>query len=599
MKNKNNQNQNKEKPMRVKKLYGVEISEFELFCIRMICDYLFLDRFNDSASFIRFEQCFGPLFSLKNKDFKLVEAYREIIGKNKKYITFRRLIKAYINWKKKISNNYSFNYFMNEVFNNMIRKKGEVAGKLVEGERVFSTRNCKNRKIITKLSVQTDKTKNQINGFVIEYDEYFKAILCAKEKKEDINLEIHFNLFHSKEDKLGIELDRDGISHIAGKYEENSGIIKFLIFKCRSGKTMYIGDPSEKEGEKISPFIFGSSKCQLKQMKMGLIKDQLSYLQPTYQISTRINENLNINFDDLNEQYIQNDEPKFEEREYENATEEQIGTTEEDKKKFLFPLILDDQFVDKMNLLEQISGKSFKEIYKSYFEDGKPIEKFKEMMKIMLQDYLNKENREEKLRSEKKNLMDNLYYTKNNFDSVFVKLTKFKDKIKEKIGKEEEKDIEFMDEEEEEEDDKNLIKIKSGEFLVKGQNLPKNQNLRSNKAIDNKGKEQIKETEKEQKKEIEKEQKKEIEKEQKKEIEKEQKKEIEKEQKKETEKEQKKETEKEQKKEIEKEPQDSKVNTKHNYIERNDKAYNNHKVVEIKYTSKKNNKKEPQDSVKK
>ena len=252
-----------------------------------------------------------------------------------------------------------------------------------------------------------------------------------------------------------------------------------------------------------------------------------------------------------------------------------------------------------MNLLEQISGKSFKEIYKSYFEDGKPIEKFKEMMKIMLQDYLNKENREEKLRSEKKNLMDNLYYTKNNFDSVFVKLTKFKDKIKEKIGKEEEKDIEFMDEEEEEEDDTNLIKIKTGEYLVKGQNLPKNQNLRSNKAIDNKEKEQKKEIEKEQKKEIEKEQKKEIEKEQKKQIEKEQKKEIEKKQKKETEKEQKKETEKEQKKEIEKEPQDSKVNTKHNYIERNDKAYNNHKVVEIKYTSKKNNEKEPQDSVKK
>ena len=128
------------------------------------------------------------LFSLKNKDFKLVEAYREIIGKNKKYITFRRLIKAYINWKKKISNNYSFNYFMNEVFNNMIRKKGEVAGKLVEGERVFSTRNCKNRKIITKFSVQTDKTKNQINGFVIEYEVFntprgsglgTASILCA------------------------------------------------------------------------------------------------------------------------------------------------------------------------------------------------------------------------------------------------------------------------------------------------------------------------------------------------------------------------------------------------------------------------------------
>lgn len=64
---------------RKKKLYWVEFTEFDLFSVRMISDYLFLDRFNDSASFVRFEQCFGPLFSLKNKEFILVEAFKEII----------------------------------------------------------------------------------------------------------------------------------------------------------------------------------------------------------------------------------------------------------------------------------------------------------------------------------------------------------------------------------------------------------------------------------------------------------------------------------------------------------------------------------------
>ena len=54
----NTSEQSKNKPMRVKKIYEIEISEFELFCIRMISDYLFLDRFNDCASFVRFEQCF-------------------------------------------------------------------------------------------------------------------------------------------------------------------------------------------------------------------------------------------------------------------------------------------------------------------------------------------------------------------------------------------------------------------------------------------------------------------------------------------------------------------------------------------------------------
>lgn len=87
--------------MKTKKLCGVNFSEFDLASIKMISDYLFLDRFNDSASFVRFEQCFGPLFSTKNKEFKLVEAFREIVGPKRKYLTFRRLIKAFLRWKKK------------------------------------------------------------------------------------------------------------------------------------------------------------------------------------------------------------------------------------------------------------------------------------------------------------------------------------------------------------------------------------------------------------------------------------------------------------------------------------------------------------------
>ena len=42
-----------ERPPR-KKLLGINFSEFDLNCIKVICDYLFLDRFSDSASFVRF-----------------------------------------------------------------------------------------------------------------------------------------------------------------------------------------------------------------------------------------------------------------------------------------------------------------------------------------------------------------------------------------------------------------------------------------------------------------------------------------------------------------------------------------------------------------
>ena len=468
--------------LKTKKLNDVEFSEFELFSICMISDYLILDRFNDSASFVRFEQCFGPLFSKKDQKFHLFEAFQEIAGPNKKYITFRRMIKAYLIWKKKLSNNYSFNFFMSEVFEKMIKKKDEVVGELVEGERVFSTRNCKNRKIITKFGVLSDELMNKINGFVIEYDEVFKAVLCIKEKPNDIKLEINFELFSSKSDQLSrkFELDRDGISHIAGNYEETKGIIKFLIFKCRSGKTLYIGDTTEAEDEKIKPFIFGSSKCQLKSMIIGLKKDQLSYMLPKYQVSTRINDNLDIDYDKITEDFLNNDTPKYEENE--------IICDNKDLKKFLFPMVPDDQFVDKMSLVETKSGKEFKNFYKSFFEEEKKsnaFDKFKEGMKKVIENSININNneREEKLRSEKKRLVKSLIdYKKinSNFDEVFVKLIKFKNKmneIKENKDNKEENEEELIEEEDEEEDNLNLLeKIKSGEYVVKEQNI----NLKSN-----------------------------------------------------------------------------------------------------------------------
>jgi len=466
------QNNPEKKPvMKQKMIYGYNFSEFELFSIRMISDYLFLDRFNDYASFVRFEQCFGPLFSKKNKDFKLVEAFKEIVGPKKKYITFKRMIKAYIDWKLKKSNNYSFNFFMSEIFQKMIKKRGEVVGKLEEGQRVFSTKNCRNRRIITKFSVLTDETKNKIKGFVIQYDTVFKAILCKQEKPDDIKLEINFDLFHSTGDKLSKEfqLDRDGISHIAGKYDETSGIIKFLIFKCRSGKTLYIGDSSESDAENITPFIFGSSKCQLKYLIIEIINDQLAYIQPKYQLSTRKNENLDINIDNLDEKYLEDNPTKFEEDELKNQPDEFF----KDPKNYLMPLIPDDQFVDKMSLMESIGGKNFKEVYTSLFdkEEKNALDKFKDNIKRLINETLNKEKREEQLENEKTILRDS-YYKKSDFESCFVNLIKMKKKeVKNKKEEDDDDSIEQIDDGEDEEGLK-LVKIQSGVYQVQKQNMP-------------------------------------------------------------------------------------------------------------------------------
>ena len=298
--------------------------------------------------------------------------------------------------------------------------------------------------------------------------------MCKQEKQQDIHLEINFDLFHSQGDKLSREfqLDRDGISHIAGKYDETSGLIKFLIFKCRSGKTLYIGDPKETEADNITPFIFGSSLCQLKTMRIELINEQLAYIEPKYQISTRKNDNLDIQFDNLDENFLNNDPPKFEEADLEKLPENQF----KDEKKYLFPIIPDDQFVDKMSLIESNFGKDFKEVYTSFFEkeEKKPIDKLKDSIKKLIENAVRAEKREEKLQNEQKKLvLRDSYYRKNDFESVFVKMIKMKKKLQESKNatNNEQNDDDYI-EEEDEEDELNLIKIKSGEYQVKEQSAP-------------------------------------------------------------------------------------------------------------------------------
>ena len=207
-----------------KVINGVEISNLEYAKIAMVCDYLILDRFHDISSFLRLEKCFGPFFAKENVDF-LPDVFKEICGEKKKYITFARLILAYCKWKSKSSTNENFNKFMNLVFGDMIKTQDEVIGKLVEGGRIFSTRNTRGRKVISRFSVLTDSTKNKIEGFHIQYDDFFDSVLSTKKKRDDITLEINF-------EPNGKNIrDRDGISHIAGKYSNTKGIIKLLIFK--------------------------------------------------------------------------------------------------------------------------------------------------------------------------------------------------------------------------------------------------------------------------------------------------------------------------------------------------------------------------------
>ena len=366
---------NEELPeIQTKLINGVELTNKDIAKISMICDYLIVDHFHDISSFIRLERCFGPFFAKEGPNF-LPEVHKEICGPKKKYITYGRLIAAYAKWKSKSSTNECFNKFMDLVFGDMIKSQEEVVGKLVEGGRIFSTRNTRGRKIISKFSVLTDESKNQIGGFHIQYDDFFDTILSPKKTKEDITLEMNFA-------PNGREIrDRDGISHIGGKYSITKNIIKFLVFKCRSGKTFYIGDVSEDEGENFELFLFGTSSCQLKSVRCEVINNQLTYFEPKFQPSLRINLKLK-DFDSIDEKFIDenitNAPLVFEENEMQNLSDEQI----QEGNMLLIPCISDDAFVDKSTLIEPICGKDFNEICKSFLvSQSQQVEQEKEDLK--------------------------------------------------------------------------------------------------------------------------------------------------------------------------------------------------------------------------
>ena len=66
--------------------------------LRTICEFLFFDLLKSEATYLRFEQCFQPLFS--NSDLQMLSVFTEIAGEKRKYITFPRFVNAYQNRSK-------------------------------------------------------------------------------------------------------------------------------------------------------------------------------------------------------------------------------------------------------------------------------------------------------------------------------------------------------------------------------------------------------------------------------------------------------------------------------------------------------------------
>ena len=98
----------------------IDVTNEELIKIKVLCDYVFADQYKDSASFPRFEECFGIL--VKDLNISLQQVFMDMCGPKRKYITFRRMIKAYLNYKNKNRrNSEDFNKFMDCIYNEALK----------------------------------------------------------------------------------------------------------------------------------------------------------------------------------------------------------------------------------------------------------------------------------------------------------------------------------------------------------------------------------------------------------------------------------------------------------------------------------------------
>ena len=86
----------------------------------MMCDFLLSDYHVEALSFSRFEECLLPF--TKNLKLRLPDIFLEICGKNKKYITFPRLVKAYLAYKRNDPNHsLEFKKFFSFIFTEVLK----------------------------------------------------------------------------------------------------------------------------------------------------------------------------------------------------------------------------------------------------------------------------------------------------------------------------------------------------------------------------------------------------------------------------------------------------------------------------------------------
>ena len=336
--------------------------------LKTICEYLFFDQYTNSATFQRFVQCFQPLIAYQDKNLKSNSSkistdviFKEICGPKKKYITLKRILKSYINFKNnpgKVSSDLKtfYDLLMNKIF---LQEPTQI-GKPREHCLNFSTVKSSNkRECVSQIQILTDKN-NAIQGINMTYDDVFENQMYPPDLENDLNISLEMNLGIvderpikqrqiGKNKEIKEKFYRDAITHIFGTVNSKN-LISFLGFKCISGKTEFVGVPDGVG------FLIGGFGKKFHSIKLQMTKEGIHLLSPIFNENPRTNFFIRKMFDTLTMKDLDKEEFVLDEEHLDKIK------NDEDIDKFITTPIIEDNHFFNNKLKDDISGNDYKEV---------------------------------------------------------------------------------------------------------------------------------------------------------------------------------------------------------------------------------------------
>ncbi|MCQ2816011.1 MAG: C2 family cysteine protease [archaeon] len=288
---------------------SINLTEEELGKLKVLADFVFYDEYQDKASYPQFEQTFAAFF--KDGNVSLEKAFKALCGDKRKYLNFKRMIKAFLKAKDSPSEIApEAKTFYSSLMDNFLKDLESTIGDKNSKGLIKQSSGSKNRCFISKFGVMTD-SQGIIKGLKLQYDDLKNEPLYDtrnKDLKENLSIEMDVldeaELLKNQISSANEFLFRDYITQIFGTMTNK---IEFLGITLRSGKTYGVGNPIG------TPFLYGGIGYRFHYCKIRIGDDGVTYFEPHFADTPRVNDFLKVNLNEITFDYLNNDPPINEE----------------------------------------------------------------------------------------------------------------------------------------------------------------------------------------------------------------------------------------------------------------------------------------------